>query len=293
MRVPDRMTGMAQGKRIWLVYNRSSGSNDDAALAELEAALGDAGFVIAQRSCFPDEAAPDAAELERQSIDLACIFAGDGTIHTAVIHLFGWGGKILVLPGGTMNLLSHRLHGEATPAEIVARAGAGKGRKVRPTILQSEHGPALTGALIGPGSEWNNAREAMRNRAVGELVSAVAGAASQSVAGDRAVCRGCERVRPEGYPAISITPEDDGIAVKGYYADGLGDYLGQLAAILSGDFRDGPHDSLGTFAQVELASIRGEPLGLLMDGEQFDGTSSVTFRIAKCGVDLIATADVD
>ncbi len=281
---------MSKGEPIWLVYNRSSGSNDDAALAQLEAALAEAGFEIARRSCFPEEDAPDAEVLAREQIGMVCIFAGDGTIHSVVTALFGWSGRVLVLPGGTMNLLSRRLHGEAAPAEIVARIGAEEDRITRPPILEGRLGYALTGALAGPGAEWNNAREAMRKSALGELISAATDAASQSMSGDRVVCRGREQERPEGYPAISITPEEGGIEVTGYYADGIGDYLGQLAAILKGDFRDGPHDELGIFAQIELASLGGEPLGLLMDGEPFTGEASETFRITACGVDLVATA---
>lgn len=286
-----RINAMTRGESIWLVFNRSSGNNDDAALAELEEALSGAGLAIAGRSCFPDEKPPSAAELDRESICSLCVFAGDGTVRSVVTALFGWSGRVLVLPGGTMNLLSRRLHGEARPAQIVERIAAGKGRVTRPPILEGRYGHALTGALAGPGAEWNSAREAMRRSAIGELVASAAEAASLSVSGDRAVCRGCEHVRPEGYPAISITPRPGGISVEGFYADALGDYLGQLAAILKGDFRDGPHDSLGSHREVELASLGGEPLALLMDGESFEGSPSETFRLAACGVDLIATGD--
>ncbi|MCB2047188.1 MAG: diacylglycerol kinase [Novosphingobium sp.] len=282
---------MAKNNLIWLVYNRASGSNDEASLAALEDALHQAGMTIAQRTCFPEEPAPVAEDLMGEDIGTVCVFAGDGTIHTVVTGLFGWPGRVLVLPGGTMNLLSHQLHGEATPVEIVARLAGGGGRTTRPPILEGRYGYALTGALAGPGTEWNNAREAMRHSAIGELVSSAAGAASQSVSGDRAVLRGFEDVRAEGYAAISITPQEAGISVKGYYADDLGDYLGQLAAIVTGDFRNGPHDRLGTMPKVDIASLGGEPLGLLMDGEPHQGQASESFRIAICEVDLIATLD--
>jgi hypothetical protein len=284
------MRWMNHGEAIWLVHNQASGSNDDAALAGLLSALSEAGFRVAKRTVFPDEPGPDAAALERAGIEAVCVFAGDGTLHTVVTGLFGWSGRIVVVPGGTMNLLSQRLHGQEDAAGIVARIGAGEGFVTRPPILEARHGFALTGALAGPGAEWNNAREAMRNKAVGELVVTAAGAASESLSGDRAVCRGLEHVRPEGYPAISITPQADGILVEGYYADGVGDYLAQLASIVKGDFRDGPHDTLGSFAKVELASLGGQPLSLLMDGEPYDGAPAETFHLTRCKVDLVATA---
>lgn len=291
MQASNRMTGMTHGEPIWLVYNRSSGSNDEIALARVEGALAEAGFAVSRRTCFPEEGVPVEADLAAEAIETVCVFAGDGTINAIVTSLFGWSGRIIVLPGGTMNLLSHRLHGDAEPVEIVARIAAGAGRVVRPPIIAGRHGYALTGALAGPGTEWNNAREAMRHAAIGELVSSTAGAASESISGDRAVCRGCEELRPEGYPAISITPESGGLAVNGYYADDVGDYLGQLAAILRRKFREGPHEYLGTVPEVEIDSLGGEPLGLLIDGETKQGSASEVFRIATCGVDLIATAD--
>ena len=288
---PVRITAVAKSELIWLVYNKCSGSNGEAALAQIEADLSEAGFSVARRTSFPDENAPSAAELDAQRIATLCIFTGDGSIHALVPALFGWKGRILVLPGGTMNLLSHQLHGDATSGEIVERIAAGQSRLVRPPVLEGRHGPALTGVLAGPGTQWNEVREAMRNSALGEIASAATGAASNSIGGERVVCRGLEHVRPEGYAAIAITPTAGGIAANGYYADRLGDYMGQILAMMQGDFRDGPHDELGTLPGIEVASLNGGPVGLLLDGEPEDGQPSETFRIGSCGVDLIATSN--
>jgi len=288
---PVRITAVVKSELIWLVYNKASGSNDEAVLAQIEADLSEAGFRIARRTSFPDQYPPSAAELDAQHIATLCIFTGDGSIHTVVPALFGWQGRILVLPGGTMNLLSHQLHGDASPGEIVERIAAGQSRIVRPPVLEGRYGIALTGALAGPGTQWNEVREAMRNSALGEIASAATEAASASIKGERVVCRGLEHVRPEGYAAIAITPIAGGIAANGYYADRLGDYMGQILAMMQGDFRDGPHDDLGTLPSIEIATLNGEPMGLLLDGEPEDGLACESFRIGSCGVDLIATCD--
>jgi hypothetical protein len=285
------MLAMVSGEPIWLVHNNASGSNDEAALADLEASLSEADFVIARRTAFPDEPAPDAASLDAQRIQVVCVFAGDGTVHSVVTGLFGWQGRIIVLPGGTMNLLARRLHGEARPAETLERIAAGKCRIDRPAIMQGQHGHALTGILGGPGTAWNDVREAMRAGAVGEIASAAASAVSDSVRGARVTCHGHPSLRPEGYAAISAEPTAAGIMVAGYYADGAVDYLGQVAALMQGDFRDGPHDTFGPFPQIEIESMEGEPMGLLMDGEPFDGDPRETFRLTSCNVDLVATLD--
>jgi diacylglycerol kinase family enzyme len=282
---------MTRNQTLWLVFNRASGSNDEAALAELETALGEAGFAIARRTCFPDEPAPDAAALNGADIDTLCVFAGDGTIHSVVTELFGWTGRILVLPGGTMNMLSRRIHGDLPPGEIVARIAAGGMRLVRPTILKCAHGFALTGALAGPGAQWNNVREAMRHGAVTEFGSAATEAAVESISAERVSCHGLEELRPEGYAAVAVTPMDEGIEIKGYYAQGVADYISQIVAMVQGDFRNGPHDELGIVPSVDIESLDGEPMRLLMDGEPHDGLPCERFEIVPCGVDLIAAAD--
>ena len=103
---------MSAPRPVWLVSNASSGSNDDAALAALEDGCGRHGFHVAQRTVFPEQDLPTPAVLDAAGIDRVAVFAGDGTINTLIAGLAGWSGAVLVLPGGTMNLLYHRVHGD-------------------------------------------------------------------------------------------------------------------------------------------------------------------------------------
>jgi len=275
----------------WLIYNAASGRNDPEALAMLDNALGEAGCNLERKIRFPEEDAPEISELRERGVDLVVIFAGDGTISSVVTGLFGWEGRLLVLPGGTMNLLSRRLHGEASAGEIIARLGGSNVRKVRPTIISSRSGYALTGILAGPGTAWNDVREAMRSTDLPEMVSAASDAVIESVGGAKVVCRNPGCGRAEGYAAIMVSPMQDALEARGYYAESVTDYASQAAALLQGDFRDGPHDLLGTYECLELSCPEGEPMGLLIDGEPNQGESRETFRLARCGVDLLETID--
>ena len=274
----------------WLVRNEASGSNDEDALRSVKDALAQAGFVLTGETCFPDESPPDAAKLDSSQVEMLCVFGGDGTIHSIVTDLFGWKGRVLVLPGGTMNLLSRRLHGEAAPADIIAKVGSGQSELVRPPILSNDRSYGLTGALTGPGVAWNGVREAMRHTAIADMATAAIDAVIESVAGERVICVGHETERQDGYLAISLTPRENGIVVNGYFAEGPADFLGQLGALLQRNFRHGPHDTLGAFENVEIASSDGTPMGMLMDGEEKDGRAREKFVLATCEVDLIATA---
>lgn len=279
-------------KTIWLAVNAASGSNSDAALLALETAFGNAACTIARRIGFPEDGTPSPDDLRREGVDMLAIFTGDGTVNSIVTGLYGWEGEVLVLPGGTMNLLAQRLHGEAEPAEIIAKVAAGQARPIRPTLVRSRYGDGLAGILAGPGTAWGEVREALRETDVIGTLKGAAEAIGESTAGPKVYCREPACGREEGYSAIQVTPLADGLAVEGYYAETIADYAKQGIALLRRNFREGPHDSLGCHGSVRLACPEGETMGLLIDGEPADAAANEeTFTLARCEVDLLATAD--
>jgi hypothetical protein len=281
------------GKRIrtWLVCNPDSGGNDEEAIVQLVRALEQAGHDVARRIRFPEEAAPRPDELRAQRVDVLAVFAGDGTVHGVVTGAYGWEGCVLVLPGGTMNLLSKRLHGDIPALEIAERIARAQPRRVRPAVIRSRHGDGLSGVLAGPGAIWNEVREALRASNVPQILTTAKDAIAWSASGPKVICPDVDCPREEGYAAITVNPRESGLEVKGYYADTLGDYAGQGIALLNRNYRDGPHDELGKHGRVRLVCPEGEPMGLLIDGEPLDGGSEELFSLATCGVDLLETAN--
>ena len=278
---------------VWLVCNAASGGNDKDAVEALKPTFAEAGFVLARTTVFPSEAAPTPAQLDEEHVDLLAIFAGDGTMHAAVTAVFGWAGAVLPLPGGTMNMLSKRLHGDVMAAEIIARLARTPPRRVRPTVIRTRHGVGLTGVLAGPGAIWNEVREAMRAANILDFVATTREAIQHSANGPKVFCEQVDCGRREGYAAITVTPHEDGLETNGYYAESLGDYAGQGIALINRDFRNGPHDELGRHRQVRLICPEGEPMGLLIDGEPFDGRAWEVFELATCGMDLMMTKGSD
>ena len=276
-------------RRLWLVNNTSSGSNDDAALAALEKCCGEHGFRIAHRTVFPAQELPAPAMLDAAGIDTVVVFAGDGTVNSLIAALTGWGGAVLVLPGGTMNLLYHRLHGEQAMEEVVAAVATGKANRRRPGVIRSRHGDAYAGVLAGPGTSWGRVREAMREYAVVELAAETVKAIQETLTGEMIACVEPKLGRPEGYPLVNLTPHDRGIEVEGYLSTTPGEYLEQAWALLKRNFREGPHDILGVANEVRLVSTQGNAFGLLIDGEQAECGAEEVFRLASCEVDLLAT----
>jgi len=282
-----------RGKTAWLVCNPASGSNDEAAVEELSGAFAGAGLDLARIVRFPDDEAPSPADLDAAGVDVLAVFGGDGTTHSIVAAAYGWGGAVLVLPGGTMNLLAKRMHGDAPAPEIVARLAGGNWQTARPKVIRTRHGIGLTGSLAGPGTVWNEVREAMRAANILEFVATAREAISQSASGPKVMCAEVDCGREEGYAAITVVPYEDGLEANGYYAESLGDYAGQGIALLNRNFRDGPHDPLGRHARLRLVCPTGERMGLLVDGEPFDGGAEETFELAECEVDLVTTKEFD
>lgn len=274
---------------IWLVNNASSGSNDDAALAALETAFGEHGFRVAHRTVFPEQDLPTPAILDAAGIDRVAVFAGDGTINTAIAGLAGWRGAVLVLPGGTMNLLYHRLHGDRTLEDTVAAAARDEAAVRRPSVIRSPHGDAFAGVLAGPGASWGRVREAMREANVAELAAGTIEAIEQTLTGEMIACAAPRLGRREGYPLLCLTPRESGIEVEAYYAETPGDYLEHARALLRRNFREGPHDVLGQAPVIMLASTEGNPFGVLIDGESAEAAPEAEFTLAASEVDLLAT----
>jgi len=278
---------MDGARNHWLIVNSASGSHSDAAVAALSEALAEAGRPPARTITLPDDQAPDRAALEAGNVGLLSIFTGDGTANAVVTGLYGWDGQILMLPGGTQNLLAKAFHGDATANEIVAALAAGQLIPCRRDIVRSSQGDALCEILAGPGAHWSDVREAMREGDVGGVATTLSQAIGQTTGGGPVRVVEPALGKEEGYPAVRLYPEGPAIAVDGYYADTLGEVAQQGLALLRRDFREGPHDELGRHAAVVCQA--DEPIALMIDGERRTGGPQERFTIEQCPVVFLAS----
>lgn len=284
-------TSAPQCQPIWLVANASSGSNSDEALDALIGGCTHFGLNVVHTLRFPEDAAPTPRQLDEAGIALLAIFAGDGTVNAVIHALAGWGGQVLVLPGGTKNLLAKRLHGDVPAEEIIARQAAGAAKAVRPPIIRTASGEALAELMAGPGTAWRDVREALRETDLAAIASGAVSAIGESTNGAMLVCTDPPLGRVDGYPLLVVEPADDGLHITAYYAESAGDVVQQGIALLRQDFRNGPHEEIGVADSVTLSDPQGGPVRYLLDGEAVEGSASETFSIAPCAVDLLATRD--
>jgi len=275
-------------RSLWLVHNDASGSNDRETLERMSSGCADCGLRVAYRSTFPDDDLPLPAMLDAAGIDLVAVFAGDGTVNATLAALSGWGGQVLILPGGTMNLLYHRLFGDMDFEEVLRLAGSGDLSVRRPGIISCPMGKAYAGLLAGPGTSWNDVREAMRHADVLAMATETREAFIRTLQDEPLRCIEPELGRASGYPLLLLDPKDDGIDVCAYHAETTAEFVDQLLALAKHDFRQGPHDHLGKADRLTLGSTGAHEFGVLLDGEPAIAEGATTFELSTCEVDLLA-----
>ena len=277
--------------KTWLVVNSRSGSNDGAGLRALDQSLAAHGLGEERRIEFPADDLPTARELEDGNVSCLIVFTGDGSLNAVIEAASGWDGEILVLPGGTMNLLNVRLHGEeATCEDVLDRIARGAYRAIRPLMACCDAGRAHAGLLVGPGTAWAGVREAMRDFDVASLAQGASDALAETTGGARVRMVDPAIGDQEGYPLIELTPSHRGMQTDGYPLENAGEFLQQSWAVLRRRFREGPHQRLGLLDRLVIENCAGEPLNILIDGEPAQLESRAEFTVAECPVDLLATA---
>lgn len=277
--------------KAWLVVNARSGSNSDAARDALEQALAARDMAPERTVEFPTEDLPSMRDLRDAGVARLMVFTGDGSLNAAIEALSGWDGEVLVLPGGTMNLLSARLHGEDAPSDAILDCiHRGAYRAVRPMMASCEAGHAHAGLLVGPGTAWAEVREAMRDFDIAGLARGTGEAFAETTSGARVRMADPLIGHADGYPLIELVPSHRGLQVDGYRPETTGEFLQQGWALMRRRFRDGPHERLGLYDRLVIENCVGEDLALLLDGEPATLGPRAEFSVVECPVDLLATA---
>lgn len=266
---------------VWLVTNPASGSNNPAAVEALCAALGPA-----RTLAFPNDPLPTRADLEAAGVATLAVFTGDGTINSAAAALEGWEGALLVLPGGTQNLLSQSLHGDRSLEAILADLP--HANRTRRRGIRTSQGMSLIEVLAGPGAMWADVRESVRDLDIGAMAETFSNALRETREGPAVQLADPAVGKREGYRAILLAPERDNVLVEGYDFADLGEFAAQgFAMLVKRNFREGPHDDIGTFPSVTVAS--DAPIALMIDGERRQGETQETFTCEEFALDFLAT----
>lgn len=251
-------------KRTLLITNTSSGSASGVDEQTVVASLRQAGLDVVERRVLPEQDLPAQADLDDSSIDVVAIISGDGTISNLHASLAKWSGAIFVLPGGTMNLLSRRLHGDIALMALLEelRTDSLVAKQIPLIAVADRH--VLTGLTVGPSTRWAEVREGMRHADLQSLAETIPAAWSETLS-DEGVWVGDDRENQ--FASLFVEPVDGGhLSVIGFVASNIGDMVGHGLAWLRKDFRDGPHVDLGIMGDVTISSDE-RAASALIDGE--------------------------
>jgi hypothetical protein len=274
-------------KRALLIVNTLSGSTGNADLAEIKRALSCAGLSIEQVVILPENDLPERTAIESRGIEVVALLSGDGTAANLCDELRGWSGALLVLPGGTMNLLSRRLHGDVTLPELLEKIAVASFKTANVPVVRIGDREVLTGLTVGPSTRWGEVREDIRHRDVSRLAQAVPEAWSETLSENGVWIEGIKR---HPYAAIFVEPNDEAtLSVIAFRANNIGDMLGHGIAWLRRDFREGPKDELGVMSTVVVVGD-DEETGLLVDGEYEDGRLPLTCHAGLSSVNFLTLA---
>jgi len=269
--------------RSLFITNPRSGSYGEALVAELEALFADAGQPFGRTLALGEEDLPSADAARAEGLDLIVILSGDGSISAAADALAGWDGTLLVLPGGTMNLLAGALHGDRTAPDIARSWLAGEGKRLRVPMIRASDVTAYAGIVAGPTALWGDVREDMRNLDFAALAGSVPRALGATLDESGVRIAGQEAQ----FPAIYLEPSEAGIEAYGILADSAADLFKHGLAWLQGDFRDGPSERLGRHKALVLEATHNR-LDMLVDGEKRALRGKLEARLEPSAVQFYA-----
>ena len=271
-------------ERLWFITNPHSGSSDTRKAEAIEQTCREHGLHFVGRTDFPDQELPTPGDLDEAGADTAVLFAGDGTINAATCALAKWTGAILILPGGTMNLLAKALHGDADPAAIIAAAHDEERRVALPYVEAGQH-RALVGLIVGPAASWFKPREHIRAGRIGRLWPAI------RMAWRRTFGRGIRLSGAPGFPprvqGAYIRAEDDHLEVAAVDARDV-----SAIANLGWNWVTGDWVAARAVTEVRADTIRiaeHRPVLALFDGEPVSLDPGTRIGVGRTREQFIAT----
>jgi len=247
---------------IWLILNRASRSVAPDWEERLTAAIEARGAKVAGLTDFPTETLPTPTALDAAKADVVAVAAGDGTINAVAHALDDWAGVLLVLPGGTMNLLAKALHGDALPEAIIAAVKSPPEARAIPTVDSGEH-RAVVGAIVGPAASWVHTREAVRKGRWGKLARTVRLAYTRTLS--KSVHLRAGKRKSRGYRAVFLHPSEGSLSVVKVRASGWADGVRLGFTYLTGTWEDAR--GVETAETNEIALAESDPVSALFDGE--------------------------
>jgi len=264
---------------IKAIINTESGSvptdAGNALSAELSDGLDTLSCVVGSELCN----AMEGLDLSRE--DTLIVWGGDGTAAAALTRCSTTGAAVLALPGGTMNLLHRRIHGDVSDWRDILHAAL----STEPRPLSAgcvNDAPFFVALMAGRLTHLTEVRETLRS-------GDIAGAARHAAGSDALDLRSALKVDRSGATrhatalaaflpeAPSAGPLEVGLLDPDHLAELA---LTSFAAILS-DWRSAPGVDYETWDRFRLELTDGPWIDITLDGEARKADENMEVRFLE------------
>lgn len=279
------------------LFNPRSGSVPADARERLNAVLAEAGHGNAELVEAGEDQEHQLREIAAMAPDLFIVWGGDGTLRAALSTVGQVTSNLLLLPGGTMNLLPRTLHGEKPWDEIVRDVIRAPRRRTLEAGEVNGH-QFYCAMLAGAPARFAEARESLRRGDIGKA----AGEARAAI--DTLNTLHLDASYSDGYafaggrlPTTSIigamvgslTKAGTGMEVAALANPTTGGALNVVWSSFFTDWRNAPGVEVAEASSLEIASADDEEIPVIADGEPVEVGSRVSVSyVAEAATCLVA-----
>lgn len=285
--------------KIFALFNPSSGSVPADGGERLGAALEAAGVRDAEMIQLDvNDCLPQLKHLAAQSPDLLVVWGGDGTLKAALETAGQVTPNLLLLPGGTMNLLPRSIHGDKGWQQIVADVLASPKRRMLPAGRVNDD-LFFCAMLAGAPARFAEARESLRR---GELVKAATEAraaidtlntlALSANYADGYSFKGGQLPTTSMIGAVvgSLTKAGVGMEVAALAEPTTGGALNVVWTSFFTDWRSAPGVTTAPATSLEIGNEAGDDIPLIVDGEHVEAGRKIKVKFVEEAAQCLTAA---
>lgn len=281
------------------LFNPNSGSVSADGGERLRAALESAGVRGAEiLQTDGDDFFGQLKKVAEQEPDLFVVWGGDGTLKGALETVGQATPNLLLLPGGTMNLLTKSIHGEKAWDQIVKDVIASPKRMTLPAGKVDDE-LFFCAMLAGAPAHFADARESLRR---GDLVKAATEAKAaidilntlqlDARYGEAYSQAGGQLPRTSIIGAVvgSLTKEGTGMEVAALASPTTGGALNVVWTSFFADWRSAPGVTVVPAMTMQIENCDGGDIPIIVDGEHIEAGSKVQVTFVEDAAQCLTAA---
>ncbi|RYG38132.1 MAG: hypothetical protein EON93_02565 [Burkholderiales bacterium] len=272
------------------LYNPNSGSVSADGGERLKAALEANGIRGAEIiATDAHDCIGQMKQLAEKQPDLFVVWGGDGTLKGALETVGQVTPNLLLLPGGTMNLLPKAIHGDKTWDQTIADVIRSPKRMMLPAGKANDE-LFFCAMLAGAPARFAEARESLRRgdlvKAATETAAAIEVLNSLNLDATHGAGYGSEgghlpTTSIVGAVVGSLTKEGKGMEVAALASPTTGGALNVVWSSFFTDWRTAPGVTVVPANSMEIVNLDGGDIPVIADGEHIDTGPKVTVSFVE------------